>query len=131
MTDQKKIFNQLKKLFKQHSSGLDVKKKYLDSKAKQQKSALHLYGKKELSIAGRKSQPTYLAGIIQQKNFVGFYFMPIYSHSKEFKIENKQLKKSLKGKSCFNLKELNAEMLLEIDKIIKRGKKLYKKEGWI
>ena len=101
------------------------------SRATRAKSSLYLYGKREVSIAGRKLQRTDVAGIIEQKHFTGLYFMPIYSYPKRFKLKNKTLSRALKGKLCFHVTRLDRILLRGIDRMIVQGIKLYKKEGWI
>lgn len=132
MNDLAPIFKKLQTLLKKHKKGLVEMNAVPNSVAKQKKDAYHLYGKKEVSILeGRKPQQTYVAGIIMQKNFVGFYFMPIYSHRDQFDIQHPALKKALKGKSCFNIKEVDADILKELDRLLVQGKELYLKLGWI
>lgn len=136
MADLEHIFGQLKKLLKKHAKGMDVMIGFLNaskaSAVSKAKPAYSLYGKKEVSVTeSRKPQRVYLAGIIQQKHFVGFYFMPVYSHPKKFDIKHPDVKKFLKGKSCFNVTHTDKSILGEIDRLLKEGKALYKKEGWI
>jgi len=126
-----KIFASLTQLLEKHKKDLEAHETTIGSKARGNKPALHLYGKKKVSIVGRKPQQTYVVGIILQKNFVGFYSMPIYSHPKEFKIDNPDLIKFRKGKSCINVHYLNKQILQDIEQIIKQGIKVYKREGWI
>src|SRR3989338_6112621 len=131
MSDLKSIFNMLKDLLEKNSKGLDARTVTIGSKAKPQKLAFHLYGEKEVRILNRKPQQTYIVGIIMQKHFIGFYSMPVYSHPKEFTITHPVLKKSPKGKSCFNISRLDDNMIRELDDIIKKSIQLYKKEGWV
>ena len=131
MRDLINIFSKLKELLKKHSSGLDLREAVSDSQVKQKKEQFHLYGNKIISILGRKPQCTYVAGIIMQKHFVGFYSMPMYSHPHKIKLKNPDLIKMRKGKSCINMKKLDSAMLRELDEHVKQGIALYKKEGWI
>jgi hypothetical protein len=132
MNSKKENFLKLGKLLQKHGKNLSLTKKVIDSKAKDNKPQLLLYGKKSVSIYNRKPQPTYVAGVIEQKHFVGFYMMPIYSHQKvEGEIKNPDLKKALKGKSCFNITKLDSAMLKELDCLLASGIKTYRKEEWI
>lgn len=125
-------FLALKKIIKKYNNGsLEARSAIIGSKAAALKEGFHLYGKKSVSIAGRKPQQTYIAGIILQKHFVGFYFMPIYSHPQLFKIKDPELQKFLKGKSCFNIKKFTPETKEELEDILKQGIALYRKEKWI
>lgn len=129
--DREQLFGEVQQLLRRHGHGLNARTIVLDSKAKTQKRAYHLYGKKSISLHGRKPQPTYIAGIILQKHFVGFYHMPMYSHPAQFPIHSPLLQKARKGKSCLNLVRLDAEARAELEQFIKNGVALYKKEGWI
>ncbi|NVM34422.1 MAG: hypothetical protein HWN81_02425 [Candidatus Lokiarchaeota archaeon] len=124
------IFLKLKKILESQSNNLLVKKQYIGSQAKQQKPAYHLYGNKEVSLFGKKPQPTYIAGVIQQKNYVSFYFSPIYSHPDFFKNISPELKRFLKGKSCFNINKTTPELLKEVEDILKVGINKYKEIEW-
>ncbi len=80
---------------------------------------------------GRKPQQTYVVGIILQKHFVGFYSMPLYSHPREIVLDNPDLIRMRKGKSCVNVNKLNTPILCGLEKLIKEGIAVYKKEGWV
>ena len=131
MNDKKAMFAQLKKLLIKHSNGLETKTKLENSTMKDKKEMFGLQGKNEAVIMNRKPQKTYVAGIIMQKHFVGFYSMPMYSHSKQLPLKHPLLKKMRKGKSCINITELNADMLKELDSHLRKGIEVYKKEKWI
>lgn len=103
----------------------------LGGPVKEVKRQLHLLGKDAVSILGRKPQQTYIAGVIEQKNFAGFYFMPIYSHPEEFSLTSPLLQNARKGKSCLNIKVLDAPAVRELKSLVKKGKALYKTLGWI
>lgn len=131
MKDLDKIFLELKEILKNNSSEFVERDKYIGSKAKQQKPAYHLYGKKEVSLFGKEPQPTYVAGVIKQKNYVSFYLSPIYSHPELYEEINPDLKKVLKGKSCFNIKKTNPSLLNEIEKALEIGIEKYRELDWI
>lgn len=121
------IFKKLKVVLEKHSSGLDTFDEFYKSKAKVKKDSFHLYGKNEVEIYG-KMHKVFLAGIIKQKNYVGFYFMPIYSDPKKFKLSD-VMKKALHGKTCFNIKDIS--LIKDVEELLIKGKKLYKERGWI
>lgn len=126
-----KIFFEIKNILEKNSETFFAKDQYIGSQAKQQKPAYHLYGSKDVSLFGKKPQPTYIAGVIQQKNYVSFYFSPIYSHPDLFSNISPDLRKVLKGKSCFNIKKTNPQLLKEIETILKEGINKYKEIEWI
>ncbi|MFX0077320.1 MAG: hypothetical protein ACFE96_17905 [Candidatus Hermodarchaeota archaeon] len=125
------IFLELKKILEKNSGTFLIKNQYIGSQAKQQKPGYHLYGSKEVSLFGKKPQPTYIAGVIQQKNYVSFYFSPIYSHPDLFTDISLDLKKFLKGKSCFNINKITPQLLKEIEDILKVGIDKYKEIKWV
>lgn len=121
------IFNNLKVVLEKHSYGLDTFDKFINSKAKVKKDSFHLYGKNEVEIYGKKKK-VFLAGIIKQKNYVGFYFSPIYSDPNKFKLRV-DMKRALHGKTCFYIKDIS--LIKNVEKLLIIGKKLYKDRGWI
>ena len=118
-----KIFNKLKKILKKFENPLKPKLD-LDSK-------YDLWSFIDIEIDGRKRKEIYFAGLIIQSNYVGFYYMPIYTDTSFEKIFKPKLLKLLKGKSCFHIKSLDKQLELQIEDALKKGYSLYKKRGWI
>ena len=131
MGNLEKIFSEIKVILEQHSEGLLVKTETIGSQAKTKKPAYHLYGSKEVSLFGKKPQKTYIGGVIKQKHYVSFYLMPVYSHPELLKGIDQDLKKDLKGKSCFNIKMTTPESLNQLETILETGIDKYKEENWI
>ena len=104
MENLNEIFAEIKKILENQSEGFSAREEAIGSKSKIKKTSYHLYGTKEVSLFGKKPQQTYIAGVIQQKNYVSFYLMPIYSHPELIEDVIPELKKYLKGKSWFNIK---------------------------
>lgn len=117
-------------LLQRHGSGLAFHERCVGSQAKGDKPQLHLYGTQDVSIAGRAPQPTYIAGIIQQKNYTGFYFMPVYSHPRHFPL-HPVLAQAGSGKSCFHIKDAPAETLALLEALLISGIDLYRELGWV
>lgn len=80
---------------------------------------------------GRKIEEVYLAGGLVQKGYVGFYYMPAYTAPEIKSSLAPELLKCLKGKSCFHIKKMDAQMAAQIKDALKKGYELYKKKGWI
>jgi len=118
-----KIFNRLKKMLKKFEDPLKPKFD-LDSK-------YDLWSFKDLVIAGRKRKEIYFAGLIIQSKYVGLYYMPIYTDTSLKDVFKPKLLKLLKGKSCFHIKQLDANLEKQIEEALKKGYSLYKKRGWI
>lgn len=90
-----------------------------------------LYSFKDLVIEGRKRKEVYFAGIIIQKSYVGFYFMPVYAEPEVKAFFKPELLSKLKGKSCFHIRDLTPELREQISEALERGFDLYKERGWV
>ncbi len=90
-----------------------------------------LVSEKPVEIEGRKKDGVYFAGIIVQKGYVGFYFMPVYGNGKPEEIIHPDLLKLLKGKTCFYIKKNEPTVLKQIKEAIEAGYEVYKKNGWV
>jgi len=117
------IFNRLKKILQKFENPLKPKFD-LDSK-------YDLWSFKNIEIDGRKRKEMFFAGFIIQSSYVGFYYMPIYTDTSLKEIFKPGLLKLLKGKSCFHIKKLDAELELQIEEALQKGYDLYKKRNWI
>lgn len=79
---------------------------------------------------GGKPVPIQLAAVILQKGYVGLYVMCIYMNpAARDKLPN--LKKLLKGKSCFHLKMLDDVLKREVEEALVIATAEYKKRGWV
>lgn len=79
---------------------------------------------------GGKPVPIQLAAVILQKGYVGLYVMCVYMNpAAKGKLPN--LKKLLKGKSCFHVKMLDDNLKREVKEALEIGAAEYKKRGWV
>lgn len=90
-----------------------------------------LSSKKEIEFRGKKRPGMYFAAVMKQKNFVGFYLMTIYARPGLVQDLGPDLKKCLKGKSCFHITKADPVILKQIKKALVDGRKVYKKMGWV
>ncbi|HOI87687.1 MAG TPA: hypothetical protein PLV51_07500 [Lentimicrobium sp.] len=123
-TDLSLIFHQLRNLMKPFETGtikarVDEEKRY------------DLWSEKKVVIEGRKRNDVYFAGLVIQRNYVGFYFMPVYVDEDLKTVFKPELLKLLKGKSCFHVKKTDDELSLQIADALRTGYDLYRKRGWI
>ncbi|MCW3114191.1 MAG: hypothetical protein JWR18_2587 [Segetibacter sp.] len=91
-----------------------------------------LYGlisKKPFETDGRKFDEVYFAGIIVQKGYVGFYYMPIYCYETLKSQLKPELLKCLKGKTCFYIKKNDPVLFKQIDEALAVGYESYQKRG--
>ena len=94
-------------------------------------NAYELYIDKPGVLGGRKYDNLFFASAVMQKGHVGFYFFPIYTHPLSFNNVPGELRKTLKGKSCFNIKKWDDTLSQQVDDLLKDGFQLYQKEGLI
>ena len=87
-----------------------------------------MVSEKEVMQAGKKRNRVNFATLLIQKNYVTLYFYPVYTHPYKFKNMPGEIKKTLKGKSCFVFKELDAVLQKQVQQLMKQGFDLYKKE---
>lgn len=57
--------------------------------------------------------------------------MPVYSHPELVQGISQELRKDLKGKSCFNIKKQSHETLKHIEDILTKGIAKYEELNWI
>jgi len=117
------IFSRLKAILKKYEDFLKPKFD-LDSK-------YDLWSFKEVEIDGRKRKEVPFASIIIQSNFVGLYYMPIYTDAELKDLLKPELLKLLKGKSCFHVRKLDSELEKQIEEVLEMGYQLYRRKDWI
>jgi hypothetical protein len=124
--DLDEIFGRIEGLLRRYSPPLAAR-----TGTVREKRDLHLWSEKEVEVAGRKREEVFFAGLIVQKGYVGFYFMPVYSDPDKKELFAPELLRLLKGKSCFHVRELDDELQGRIDDALERGFELYRERGWI
>jgi hypothetical protein len=92
---------------------------------------LCLISQKTVEIQGRKKEEVWFAGILVQKGYVGFYYMPVYAAPDMKKVFKPELLKCLKGKSCFHIKKQDPVIMDQIKESLKIGYDMFKERGWI
>lgn len=122
-TDLKEIQDTLKNILSEYVPPLKINKNSID--------VFEVTGTKEVMQGKQKVDGIYFASVVPKPKDVRFYFFPIYTHLKEYDKRSEELKKYLKGKSCFHIKKLSSELEKEISGMVKKGISLYKKENWI
>jgi hypothetical protein len=90
-----------------------------------------LWSIKDLVIEGRKRKEVYFAGLIIQKGYVGFYFMPVYADTDQKGVFAPELLKLLKGKPCFHIRKLTQELLDKVRSALQTGYEAYQVRGWV
>lgn len=90
-----------------------------------------LWSEKDVVVAGRARKEVFFAGLIVQKSYVGFYFMPLYADETLTSVFGPALPATLKGKSCFHLTTLTPDLKDQIAAALAAGYRLYEERGWV
>ena len=129
-----RIFDALKKIMESYTPPFSIK---TPSEALKKKRSYELASTKKVVIAGRPKDEVYFAGIIIQKDYVGFYYMLAYadpSFQDRLDVRDKlspEFLKLLKGKSCFYIRSTDKAVLDEVKKALDIGLKVYRAKGWV
>jgi hypothetical protein len=126
ITDREEIFAALREELERFVPPLEARTGGVKDKADYQ-----LWSPKPVERHGRAYDETYFAGAIVQKAYVGFYYMPVYTESQLKQVFAPELLALLKGKSCFHVKRLDADLRAQIRSALDAGFALYRERGWI
>ena len=117
------IQTSLQKLLKEHVPPLQVRK--------EQEQVFEVAGTKEAMQGKQKVDGFYFASVVPKPKDIRLYFFPIYTDPKEFEWISEDLRKCLKGKSCFHIKSLDQPLFQEMKKMIRKGVEIYLLQGLI
>lgn len=123
MNSPKDIEQELKKILQTHCPPLTVRVNKQDN--------FEVAGSIPVMQGKKPVEGHYFASLVPKPKDVRFYFFPIYTHPDQFDHISDELRKSLKGKSCFHIKRLPESLHSEWQKVIEQGVKLYQSEGII
>ena len=110
------VFEKLKSILKPYEKTLTVKADSMDT--------YYLDGpysekwKKELFFGSAQIK----------KNYVSFYLMPVYMYPDLLKGISPELEKHMQGKSCFNFKKVEPELLQELAELTEKGYARFQQE---
>jgi hypothetical protein len=90
-----------------------------------------LWSEKPMTFKGKMRTEWFFAGLVVQKGYVGFYFMPVYTDVEIKPSIGLKLLKTLKGKSCFHIKQVDELLLADVRDALVLGYDHYEKKGWI
>ncbi len=120
------IFDRLQPLLAEHAPPFVEREGGIQGKRDYQ-----LWSERDVVIEGKPRNEVYFAGLIVQKSFVGFYYMPVYAEPERKKLFAPELLKLLKGKSCFHVKRLDEELVGQMRDALAEGRRLYVSRGWV
>ena len=95
------------------------------------KGGYHLWSNKDIVVDGRRRFEVYFAGVVPQKGYVGFYYMPVYTNPERKAMFEPELLALLKGKSCFHLRRWDPALKKQLRAALQSGYRLYKQRGWV
>lgn len=72
----------------------------------------------------------YFGSVHIKKNYVSFYFMPVYMHPDLLRGVSPELKKRMQGKSCFNFKTVEKSLFDELSRLVKQGHERFLQENY-
>ncbi|MGE5229946.1 MAG: DUF1801 domain-containing protein [Deltaproteobacteria bacterium] len=117
------LFTEVKQLLTPYATWLTARK--------DEPGYYDLWSEKEIVVDGRRRKEVFFAGVIVQKSFVGFYFMPLYADDELSRVFGPELLGTLKGKSCFHLKRMTPAIRAQIEAALAAGWRLYEERGWV
>ncbi len=79
----------------------------------------------------KKVDGFYFASVVPKPKDVRLYFFPVYTHKDELGELPENLKKCLKGKSCFHIKQMDKDLEQSIDEMIIKSINIYQQENLI
>jgi hypothetical protein len=124
----KRIFDALKKIMEKYSPPFSVR---TPSEALRKKTSYELTSYKKVVIAGRPKDEVYFAGIIIQKDYVGFYYMLAYAETEVRDKLSPEFLALMKGKSCFYIRSTDKPVLQQVKIALDIGLKVYRQKGWV
>jgi hypothetical protein len=122
-TDLTEIRSTLQNILKSHLPPLQVR---VDSDAN-----FEVSGTKPAMQGKQKVDGFYFASVVPKPKDIRLYFFPLYTHVEQFGELSAELKKCLKGKTCFHIKKLSPEMETEIRQMVEKGVELYREQKLI
>lgn len=123
ITDLKDIESRLKGYLVKHMPPLRI--------SKDRENVFEVTGTIEAMQGQQKVDGFYFGSVVPKPTDIRLYFFPIYTHPKEFAWLSDELRKYLKGKSCFHVKKLPESLDQEFAKMIDKGVEIYKKNNLI
>jgi hypothetical protein len=121
------IFETIKTLISQYNG-----KGTLKSTGETKGGQYNVMSIKPIEIVGRKLEGISLASCLVQRGYVGFYYFPIYAcPDAKVPLIQPELKKLLKGKTCFHIKKNDPLIMAQIEQALKDGFAMYERMGWV
>ena len=108
-------------ILKQHSAVLKVTSDNDDK--------FEVTGTIEAMQGKKKVDGFYFSTVIPKPKDVRFYFFPVYTHREQIGELPANLKKALKGKSCFHIKYMDDELKTNLENLVSKSIAEYQNDG--
>ena|SRR2546423_2796498 len=79
----------------------------------------------------KNKKPLFFGSVRIGKAYVSYYLMALYLYPDLLDNVSPELKKRMQGKSCFNFKTLDKELLKELARVTKQCFARYEAEGYV
>lgn len=113
------VFDALKALMEPHTRSLDVKH---DEPGNFYVDTFHVM---------KNKKRLWFGGVEIKKNYVSYHLMPVYLNPRLLENMSPELKKRMQGKSCFNFRSIDDNLLGELGRLTKRGVQDYRDSGYL
>ncbi|MDP8994986.1 MAG: DUF1801 domain-containing protein [Pseudomonadota bacterium] len=80
-------------------------------------------------VRAKDGYRTWLCGVEVKKNYVSAHLIPVYAHPELLDGASEALRKRMQGKSCFNFKKMDEELVAELEALVDRGVARFEAEG--
>lgn len=79
----------------------------------------------------KNKKPLFFGAVQTRKNYVSYHLMPVYVNPELLEGVSQDLQKRMQGKSCFNFKAVDGELLAELARLTQSGYDYYVSEGYV
>lgn len=101
--------------------------------SKDKKGVFEIMGNKAVPYGSKKEivPGMYFSSVVMRKDMISFYFFPLYYHTTDFLNLIPTMSKTLKGKTCFNIKKREHVNEEELMQLLKKGIQAWIKSGYM
>ena len=114
-----KVFSVLKSVLAEYSEGLQVT---TDTGEIYSLDTRHIM---------KNGKPLFFASAVINKSYLSFHLMPVYVFPELLDDMSPELKARMQGKSCFNFKSIDDELVVELKSLTRSGYEIYKSAGYV
>ena len=111
------VFEQLKNILKPYAKKLTLKADTSDS--------YYIDG----PYSEKWKKQLFFGSAQVKKNYVSFYLMPVYMYPELLQGVSPELKKRMQGKSCFNFKKVEPDLLSELTELTRKSAEKFQQEN--